>query len=101
MAVGIFMLSTAKACRYLGCSALELAKWIPPDRVLPFDGSDRATRGMRLWSGAALDAAKPHVEAWRERDRVADELHRRELEAQCAATKQRRKGMVNGGAARC
>jgi hypothetical protein len=29
---------------------------------------------MHLSSAATLDAAKPHIEAWRERDRAADKI---------------------------
>jgi hypothetical protein len=97
MTLELLRLNKAKAAEYLGCSVEELLKWVKPDRTLPYDGNP-ATRGMRVWSVTTLDAAKPHVEAWRERDRVAAELWTQESEARRAAAKARRKGMIKGGA---
>jgi hypothetical protein len=95
----ILMLSKARAAEYLECSPEELVRWVEPDRTLPFDRSAPATRGMRLWSAATLEATKPHIEAWRERDRAAAEVGaRHEFEREHAAAVARRKGMRNGGA---
>jgi hypothetical protein len=69
MAVGILLLSKAKACEYLDSSLEELNKWIKPDRIVKYD-NPRAG-GMRLWSGSTLDACRPHIEQWREPDRLA------------------------------
>jgi hypothetical protein len=90
------MLSKAKASEYLGCSVGELEKWVKPDRV--DDSGNPATMGMRLWSEATLDAAKPHIEAWRARDKAATEARAGEFAAQLAAIAQKRKGMRKAGA---
>jgi hypothetical protein len=83
------MLSKAKASEYLGCS-------VKPDWV--GDSGNPAAMGMRLWSEATLDAAKPHIEEWRARDKVAAEARAREFAARLATISQKRKGMRTGGA---
>ena len=84
-----------KAAEYLGCSVEELLKWVMPDRVV---AGDPGRQGMRLWSGATLDAAKPSIESWRERDRRESDEGRQEVEAAQAAAVARRKGMRKAGA---
>jgi hypothetical protein len=96
MAVKILMLTKKKAAEYLGCSVEELEKWVKPDRVNNY--SNPVAGGMRLWSGLTLDAAKPNIQGWRERDRVASEIRGREFEAAQAAQRARRKGMRKGSA---
>jgi hypothetical protein len=83
---------------YLKYSVEELEKWVRPDRMLPYYDSNPAVMGMHLWSGTALDAAKPHIQEWRERDRAAAELRGREFEAERSAQTARRKGMLKTGA---
>jgi hypothetical protein len=94
--IRVLMLSKKQAAQYLGCSMLELEKWVQPDRVC--GDTDPARRGMRLWTGTTLGAAKPHVEEWRERDRQQEERWRRERESEERAAKSRRKGMRKAGA---
>lgn len=84
-----------KAAEYLGCSVEELLKWVIPDRVME---GDPERQGMRLWSGATLDAAKPSIESWRERDKRDSDKRREEVEAAQAAAAARRKGMRKAGA---
>jgi hypothetical protein len=85
MPVEILMAIKAEASEYLGCSLEELERWIEPDRVLPWNDGDPARRGRRLWSGPTLDAAKPHIGQWRERDGLAAEIRGRNFaEAQAA-----------------
>jgi hypothetical protein len=94
--VKVLMLSKAKAAEYLRCSVEELKKWVKPDRILGAPGHPKT--GMRLWSGATLNAAKPHIEAWRERDGQESERLHREYEARRSAQSARRKGMRKAGA---
>ena len=61
-------LTTGKAAEYLSCSRDELMAWVKPDRRMP--GQVGAGSGERRWSKQTLDRAKPHVEAWRARDRA-------------------------------
>jgi hypothetical protein len=90
------MLSKAKASEYLGCSREELERWVKPDRV--DDSGNPATMGMRVWSEETLEDAKPHIEAWRARDKAASEARAREFAAQLAEIAQERKGMRRAGA---
>ena len=90
------LLSVKKAAAHLGCSPEELSRWIKPDRTLPLNVARNP--GMRLWSGATLDAAKLHVEEWRQRDRADAERRVREFKEREDAQKARRKGMRKGGA---
>jgi hypothetical protein len=53
---------------------------------------------MRLWSGTTLEAAKPHIEDWREQDRQQEERGRQKMESEERAAKSRRKGMREAGA---
>ncbi|MBO0710840.1 MAG: hypothetical protein J2P47_06115 [Acetobacteraceae bacterium] len=85
------------AAKYLGCSKEELLAWIEPDRRLP--------SGTPLWLRRTLDRARPLVDAWRERDRVATEARAREraaqhelLRAERAMQAARRAGMRKRGA---
>ena len=94
--VKVLTLSKARAAKYLECSVEELKKWVKPDRIL--DDRNPATRGMLLWSGATLNAAKPRIAEWRERDQEASERLHHEHEAQRAARSARRKGMKKAGA---
>ncbi len=89
------LLGKKKAAEYLGCSADELLKWVMPDRVVT---EAPGRQGMRLWSGATLDAAKPSLESWRERDKRESDRRREEAEAVHAAAVARRKGMRKAGA---
>lgn len=89
-------LTVRTATAYLGCSREELLAWVEPDRRLPDDVGPLS--GTRLWQRATLDAVRPQVAAWRERDRVAAADRAAEIEAQQAAAKARRKGMRKGGA---
>lgn len=95
MTVEILLISKAKATEYLGCSSEELEKWIRPDRIV---ASNPATIGMRLWSGPTLNAAKPHIEEWRERDQAAADLRGREFAARLVAIAAKRRGMHKAGA---
>jgi len=61
-------LTTGKAAEYLSCSRDELMAWVKPDRRMP--GQVGPGSGERRWSKQTLDRAKPHVEAWRARDRA-------------------------------
>jgi hypothetical protein len=85
-------LSKARAAEHLGCSVEELLRWVRVDRTLPDDGNP-ATQGMRLWAAETLDRAKPQIDGWRERDRIAAETRDRQFAAQLAAEKARRRGM--------
>ena len=89
------LLSKRKAAEYLGCSVEELLKWVVPDRVVK---ADPRRQGMRLWRGVTLNAAKPSVESWRERDKRESDRRRQEVEAEHAAAVARRKGMRKAGA---
>jgi hypothetical protein len=94
--VEVLMVSKARAAKHLECSVEELKKWVKPDRIL--DDRNPATRGMLLWSGATLNAAKPHIAEWREKDKRESERLHHEHEAQRAAQSARRKGMKKAGA---
>lgn len=89
-------LTVRAAAGCLGCSKDELLAWIEPDRRLP--GNVGAGSGARLWRPATLDVAKPQIEAWRERDRIADAARAAEFTALQKASTARRKGMRKGGA---
>jgi len=67
-------LTVRAAAKYLVCSKAELLAWIRPDRHLP--------SGAPLWLRRTLDGARPLVEPWRERDRVATEARVAEAAAQ-------------------
>jgi|SRR6516225_11169145 hypothetical protein len=83
-------LTAGPAAKYLGCSREELLRWIKPDRW--------PDSGARLWLQRTLDAAKPFVAAWRERDHAVIAAAIAETAAKEAAAKARRKGMRKGGA---
>jgi len=84
-----------EAAVYLECSVEELVKWVMPDRVIT---EDPRRQGMRLWSGVTLDAARPSVASWRERDKRESDRLRQLADAAQAAAVARRKGMRKAGA---
>jgi hypothetical protein len=53
---------------------------------------------MRLWRAATLDAAKPRITEWRERDQAEHERRELELDRKETADKARRAGMRKGKA---
>src|SRR5215469_1427648 len=69
MTEDFLFLTTGKAAEYLSCSRDELIAWVKPERRVP--GQVGPGSGERRWSKQTLDRAKPHVEAWRARDRAA------------------------------
>jgi hypothetical protein len=72
-------MSKAQASKYLGCSTLELIRWVRPDRVFP--DNHPTTPSMRLWSRATLDAAKPRIAEYREFERNKQQFASAEAEA--------------------
>jgi hypothetical protein len=84
-------LTTGKAAEYLSCSRDELIAWVKPDRRMP--GQVGPGSGERRWSKQTLDRAKPHVEAWRARDRAEAAQRAAAMQARDEAAKARRKGM--------
>jgi hypothetical protein len=98
MSIEDLMLSKSKAAKYLGCSTAELVGLVQPDRILPMDAGPPGAKGMRIWSVAALDAAKAHVEARREQNRIAAEKALQERADARAEIAAKRKGMRKGGA---
>jgi MerR family regulatory protein len=89
-------LMVRRASEYLGCSRDELLAWLLEDRHMPGDCGPNS--GARLWHRATLDAAKPYISAWRERDRAisaAAAERARQADAEASA---RRAGMRKGKA---
>lgn len=84
-------LTTGEAAEYLSCSRDELIAWVKPDRRMP--GQVGPGSGERRWSKQTLDRAKPHVEAWRARDRAEAAQRAAAMQARDEAAKARRKGM--------
>lgn len=77
----------------LGCTLSELNRWASDGRLKP-DGERWSSLGgsyhrwLRAWLPSTVAAAAPHVEAWREQDRVRRAFSRRGLrEAPVAGTK--------------
>ena len=84
-------LTTGEAAEYLSCSRDELIAWVKPERRVP--GQVGPGSGERRWSKQTLDRAKPHVDAWRARDRAAAAQRAAAMQARDEAAKARRKGM--------
>lgn len=94
-AVALYLM-VRRASEYLGCSRDELLAWVPNDRHMPGDCGPNS--GARLWHRATLDATKPYISAWRERDRAisaAAAERARQADAEASA---RRAGMRKGKA---
>jgi hypothetical protein len=91
-------LSKKKAAEYLKCSVEELKRWVKPDRQLDSLAAPSDRRGMKLWSRETLNSAKPHIEAWREKDRISAARWQKENAKGAAAASARRKGMRKNGA---
>ena len=90
--IDVFLfLTTGKAAEYLSCSRDELIAWVKPDRRMP--GQVGPGSGERRWSKQTLDRAKPHVEAWRARDRAEAAQRAAAMPAGDEAAEARRKGM--------
>jgi hypothetical protein len=95
MADPLFLMTRA-ATEYLGCSRKELFACIKPDRRLPGDAGTGS--GARLWLRQTLDAAKPQIDAWRERDRLTAEAQHERYAAEQHAQKECRASMRKNGA---
>src|SRR5262249_52162702 len=73
-----------------------LIAWVKPDRRMP--GQVGPGSGERRWSKQTLDRAKPHVEAWRARDRAEAAPRAAAMQARDEAAQARRQGMREGQA---